>query len=102
MELRELQSGETKKKEELARDTKGMRTLDTLFTSTEISTSMPSPQSLQPQFPPPSPFSFSETQNRSLITEELTRNLQIRLKEINQQCSIMKSEKTNKNVFTYD
>jgi hypothetical protein len=63
---------------------------------------MPSLQSLQPQFPPPSPFSFSETQNRSLITEELTRNLQIRLKEINQQCSIMKSAKTNKNVFTYN
>ncbi|CAB5197510.1 unnamed protein product [Rhizophagus irregularis] len=69
---------------ELALDAKGMRTLDTLFTSIEASTSMPSPQSLQPQFPPPSPFSFSETQNRSLITEELTRNLQIRLKEINQ------------------
>ncbi|CAG8752391.1 5468_t:CDS:2 [Rhizophagus irregularis] len=87
---------------ELALDTKGIRTLDTLFTSTEISTSMPSPQSLQLQFSPPSPFLFSETQNRSLITEELTRNLQIRLKEINQQCSITKSAKTNKNVFTYD
>ncbi|PKB92393.1 hypothetical protein RhiirA5_444871, partial [Rhizophagus irregularis] len=95
-------SEETKKKEKLALDTKGIRTLDTLFTSTEISTSMPSPQSLQLQFSPPSPFLFSETQNRSLITEELTRNLQIRLKEINQQCSIMKSAKTNKNVFTYD
>ncbi|UZO12515.1 uncharacterized protein OCT59_004048 [Rhizophagus irregularis] len=79
-----------------------MRTLDTLFTSTEASTSMLSPQSLQPQFPLPSLFSFSETQNRSLITKELTRNLQIRLKEINQQCLIMKSAKTNKNVFTYD
>ncbi|RGB37495.1 hypothetical protein C1646_756829, partial [Rhizophagus diaphanus] len=91
-----------KKKEELAFDAKEMRTLDTLFTSTEASTSMPSPQSLQSQFPPPSPFSFSETQNRSLITEELTKNLQICLKEINQQCSITKSAKTNKNVFTYD
>jgi hypothetical protein len=82
MELQELQ---------------GMRTLNTLFRSAKESTSMPS-QSL---FPSPS-ILFFETQNPSLITEEATRNLQIRLKEINQQCSITKSAKTNKNIFTYD
>ncbi|CAB4396107.1 unnamed protein product [Rhizophagus irregularis] len=61
----------------------GMRTLDTLFGNTKL-------QSLQPQFLPPS--------NPPLIT----RDLEIRLKEINQQCSITKSAKTNKNIFTYD
>ncbi|CAB5365859.1 unnamed protein product [Rhizophagus irregularis] len=72
-----------KKKEELAHDAMGMRTLDTLFGNTKL-------QSLQPQFLPPS--------NPPLIT----RDLEIRLKEINQQCSITKSAKTNKNIFTYD
>jgi hypothetical protein len=90
-----------KKKEELAHDAKGMRTLDTLFRRNETSTNLPLPQSLQLQFPTPSP-SFSEIQTLPLLTEEATRNLEIRLKEISQQCSLTKSVKTNKNVFTYD
>ena len=92
-----------KKKEELARDAKGMRTLDTLFRSTEKSTSMPLSQSLKLQSPSSSPFlSFKTTPNSSLISEEITRNLQIRLDEINQQCTVTKNVKMNKNVFTYD
>ena len=89
-----------RKKEELEYDAKGMRTLDTLFRSTETSTSKSLPesmQSLQPRSPSPSSF-----QNPSLVTEEIKRNLQKRLEEINQQCSITKSAKTNNNVYTYD
>ncbi|RGB33420.1 hypothetical protein C1646_761713 [Rhizophagus diaphanus] len=68
----------TKKKEELARDAKGMRTLDTLFRSTKKSTNMPLPQSLKPQSLSSSPFlSFETTPNSSLISEEITRNLHI-------------------------
>ncbi|RGB22651.1 hypothetical protein C1646_775758 [Rhizophagus diaphanus] len=63
--------------------TEGMRTLDTLFRRNETSTSLPLSQSLQLQFPTPSP-SFSEIQNLPLHTEEATRNLEIRLKEISQ------------------
>ncbi|CAB4473775.1 unnamed protein product [Rhizophagus irregularis] len=93
----------TKKKEELAHDAKGMRTLDTLFRSTEKSTNMPLPQSLKPQSLSPSPFlSFETTPNSSLISDEITRNLYIRLDEINQQCTVTKNVKMNKNVFTYD
>ncbi len=91
-----------KKKEKLACDAKGMRTLDTLFKSTEKSTSMPLPQSLNPQSPSPSPSPFLSTPNSSLISEEITRNLQIRLNEINQQCTVTKNVKMNKDVFTYD
>ncbi|CAG8716584.1 uncharacterized protein OCT59_022890 [Rhizophagus irregularis] len=84
----------TKKKEELARDAKGMRTLDTLFRSTEKSINMPLPQSLKPQSLSPSPFlSFETTSNSSLISKEITRNLQIRLDEINQQCTVTKNSK---------
>ena len=80
-----------------------MRTLDTLFRSTEKSTSMPLPQSLKLQSPSSSPFlSFETTPNSSLISKEITRNLQIRLDEINQQCTVTKNVKMNKNVFTYD
>ena len=80
-----------------------MRTLDTLFKSTEKLTSMPLPQSLKLQSPFSSPFlSFETTPNSSLISEEITRNLQIRLDEINQQCTVTKNVKMNKNVFTYD
>ena len=79
-----------------------MRTLDTLFRSTKASASIHLSQSLQPQFPSSSPSSFFETQNPSLITKEAIRNLQICLEEINQQYLITKSEKTNKNIFTYD
>ena len=57
--------------------------LDILFRSTEASAGIYSPQLLQLQFPSSSPSSFFETQNPSLITQEATRNLQIRLKEIN-------------------
>ncbi|GBC03825.1 hypothetical protein RclHR1_05340011 [Rhizophagus clarus] len=78
-----------------------MQILDTLFRSNEASTSLPLPQSLQLQFSTPS-SSFSEIQNLPLLTEEATRNLEIRLKEISQQCSLTKSVKTNKNIFTYD
>ena len=85
-----------KKKEELMHDAMGMKTLDALFKNTTASTSIPLPQSSQPQFSSPSPS------QSSLITEEVTRNLQIRLEEINQKCSITKSAKTNKNIFTYD
>ncbi|CAB4490123.1 unnamed protein product [Rhizophagus irregularis] len=93
----------TKKKEELACDAKGMRTLDTLFRSTEKSINMPLPQSLKPQSLSPSPFlSFETTSNSSLISKEITRNLQIRLDEINQQCTVTKNVKMNKNVFTYN
>ncbi|PKY36270.1 hypothetical protein RhiirB3_458496 [Rhizophagus irregularis] len=84
----------TKKKEELACDAKGMRTLDTLFRSTEKSINMPLPQSLKPQSLSPSPFlSFETTSNSSLISKEITRNLQIRLDEINQQCTVTKNSK---------
>ncbi len=78
-----------KKKEELACDAKGMRTLDTLFGSTEKSISIPLPQSLKSQSPSLSPFLSSETTlNSSLISKEITRNLQICLDEINQQCTM--------------
>ena len=71
-----------------------MRTLDTLFRSTEKSTSMPLPQSLKLQSPSSSPFlSFETTPNSSLISEEITRNLQIRLDKINQQCTVTKNVK---------
>ncbi len=80
-----------------------MRTLDTLFGSTEKSTSIPLSQSLKSQSPSSSSFlSFETTLNSSLISKEITRNLQIRLDEINQQCIITKNVKMNKNVFTYD
>uniref|UniRef100_U9UMZ8 Uncharacterized protein n=1 Tax=Rhizophagus irregularis (strain DAOM 181602 / DAOM 197198 / MUCL 43194) TaxID=747089 RepID=U9UMZ8_RHIID len=76
------------------RDAKGMRTLDTLFRSTEKSINMPLPQSLKPQSLSPSPFlSFETTSNSSLISKEITRNLQIRLDEINQQCTVTKNSK---------
>ncbi|GET03821.1 hypothetical protein PHYBLDRAFT_144584 [Rhizophagus clarus] len=84
-------------KEEFEREAKGMRTLDTLFVSVEVSTSKPlskSLQSLQTQFP--------FLQNPSIVTEEITRNLQEHLNKINQQCSITKSAETNKNIYTYD
>jgi hypothetical protein len=96
-----------RKKEELARDAKGMRTLDTLFRSTEKSTSMPLPRSLKSQSSSPSPSpspspSFVTIPDSSLISEEVTRNLQTRLDQINQQYTVTKSVKMNKNVFTYD
>ncbi|PKC55525.1 hypothetical protein RhiirA1_475451 [Rhizophagus irregularis] len=70
----------------------GMRTLDTLFRSTEKSTNMPLPQSLKPQSLSPSPFlSFETTPNSSLISDEITSNLYIRLDEINQQCTVTKN-----------
>jgi hypothetical protein len=78
-----------------------MRTLDTLFLSAEASTNMTlleSLQSLQPKIPSPS----NSFQSPSLITGEVTINLQVRLNEVNQQCSITKSIKMNKNVYTYD
>ncbi|RGB32085.1 hypothetical protein C1646_763372 [Rhizophagus diaphanus] len=105
MELQEPQSGlwrNTKKKEELVCDAKGMRTLDTLIRSTEKSTNVPLPQLLKPQSLSPSPFLSFKTTSNSLISKEITRNLQIRLDEINQQCTVMKNVKMNKNVFTYD
>ena len=89
MELQESHSGGIKKKEELACNAKGMRTLDTLFGSTEKLTSIPLPQLLKLQSPSPSPFlSFEITLNSSLISKEITRNLQICLDEINQQCTM--------------
>jgi hypothetical protein len=88
-----------KKKEELEYDAKGMRILDTLFLSAEASTNVNLQESLQLlQSKIPSSF----FQSPSLVTEEITRNLQVRLNEIDQQCSITKSAKTNKNVYTYD
>ena len=87
-----------KEKEELEYDAKGMKTLDTLFLSAKASTNISLPQSLQSKIP----SSSSSFQNPSLVTEEITRNLQKRLNEINQQCSITKSAKMNKNIYTYD
>ncbi|UZO06126.1 uncharacterized protein OCT59_026457 [Rhizophagus irregularis] len=53
---------------------------------------MPLPQSLKPQSLSPSPFlSFETTPNSSLISDEITRNLYIRLDEINQQCTVTKN-----------
>ena len=41
-------------------------------------------------------------QNSSLISIEVTKNLQVRLEEVNKQCSISQSAKTKNNTFTYD
>ena len=76
-----------------------MKILDTLFLSAKALTNVnlqESLQSLQSKIP------SSSFQSPSLVTEEITRNLQVRLNEIDQQYSITKSAKTNKNVYTYD
>ena len=86
-------------------DAKGMRTLDTFFKSTEASTSMSSSRSSRSSQPFPESINISippKITKNSLIPIETKTNLQIRLEEINQQCSISKSVKTNKNIFTYD
>jgi len=59
-----------------------MKTLDKLFLSAKASTNISLPKSLQSlQLKILSPS--SSLQNPSLVTEEITRNLQIRLNEIN-------------------
>ena len=103
MELQESHSGGIKKKEELACNAKGMRTLDTLFGSTKKLTSIFLLQSLKSQSLSPSPSpSFETISNSSLTSEEIIRNLQICLDEISQQCTVTKSVKMNKNIFIYD
>jgi len=84
------------KKKELENDAKGMKTLNTFFENTETLSS--------PQLPRPFLESLSSSLSfeDSLISVEITKNLQIRLEEINQQCSISKSIKSNHNIFTYD
>src|SRR6266498_2896419 len=102
-ELQESHSGGIKKKEELACNAKGMRTLDTLFGSTKKLTSIFLLQSLKSQSLSPSPSpSFETISNSSLTSEEIIRNLQICLDEISQQCTVTKSVKMNKNIFIYD
>ncbi|GBC00463.1 hypothetical protein RclHR1_03870003 [Rhizophagus clarus] len=86
-----------KKKEEFEHEAKGMRTLDTLFVSVKASTSKPLPESLQSL-----QTQFLFLQNPSIVTEEITRNLQECLNKINQQYSITKLTETNKNIYTYD
>src|SRR6266540_5651505 len=88
------------KKKELEHDAKGMKTLDTFFKSTEASTSVFSSQSSQ--LFPKSSSPFPKTMQSSLTSVEIIKNLQIRLEEIDQQCLISKSAKTNCNIFTYD
>ncbi len=53
----------------------GMKSLDAFFRSTEASTSMFSLQSSQ--------LSLETTQNSSLISIEITKNLQVHLEEVN-------------------
>src|SRR6266542_1007380 len=81
------------KKKELEYDAMGMKQIDAFFRSTEASTSMFSLQSSQ--------LSLETTQNSSLISIEITKNLQVRLEEVNKQCSISQSAKTKNNTFTY-
>jgi hypothetical protein len=93
-----------KEKESLENDAKGMKTLETFFGSTETSNHHDHhsyhnhPQN--PSMPSPQP---SETiQSSSLSSVDITQNLQARLEEINQKCSISKSAKINNSIFTYD
>lgn len=90
------------KKKELEHDAKGMKTLDTFFKS-KASISVFSSQSSQlSQLSSESSSPSPKTIQSSLISVEIIKNLQMRLEEINQQCSISKSAKTNRNIFTYD
>ena len=63
------------KKKELEYDAIGIKSLDTFFRSTEASTSMSSLQLSQ--------LSLETTQNSSLISIEVTKNLQVCLEEVN-------------------
>jgi hypothetical protein len=92
-----------KKKQELDDDAKGMRMLDTFFKSSEILHSPQPSQSSPPQLsspsspiPSPTPSPFPEISPFSID------NLHTRLKEIDQQCIISKSAKSNEKILTYD
>src|SRR5271156_3799986 len=79
---------ETRKKK-LNDDAKGMQTLDAFFRSTEVRNS----ETLRS-----SPFPSPEITQNPFSSD----NLHIRLEEISQQCSLTKSVKKNKELFTYD
>ena len=80
---------EKKEKNKLNDIAKRMQTLDTFFKNTEIKNSeiLRSSPSLSPNITQ-NPFSSD--------------NLYIHLEEISQQCSLTKSVKKNKELFTYD
>jgi hypothetical protein len=91
-----------KEKQKLESETKGMKTLDTFFKSSETLYSPRSSQSRSSPSQSPSRSSsslFSEIIKSPLFSID---NLRTRLKEINQQCIISKSAKDNKKIFTYN
>ncbi|CAB4473944.1 unnamed protein product [Rhizophagus irregularis] len=97
-----------KEKQKLENETKGMKTLDTFFKSSET---LYSPRSSQSRSSPSqsSPSQSSPSQSSSSLFSEIIKsplfsvdNLHIRLKEINQQCIISKSAKDNEKIFTYN
>ncbi|PKY48739.1 hypothetical protein RhiirA4_464410 [Rhizophagus irregularis] len=90
-------------KQKLENETKGMKTLDTFFKSSET---LYSPRSSQSRS---SPSQLSPSQSSSSLFSEIIKsplfsvdNLHIRLKEINQQCIISKSAKNNEKIFIYN